>query len=95
MRDSDRVGCSLHSQPPVLPRPNVFLCCDPAVASFGCNYNGLPPPENASTGFLNTSGSVADVVPFMHVGGWPGDPSWGVAGNTIPYHVWKAPYSSP
>ena len=36
-------------------------------------------------GFNETFGAVADVVPYTHVGGWPGDPSWGAVGVTLPF----------
>lgn len=52
--------------------------------SFGCDYTSIP---NGT--FSNPGGSVADVVPFMHVGGWPGDPSWGSISSVLPYTVWK------
>lgn len=39
-------------------------------------------PWHAGT-FSDTGGSVADVVPFMHVGGWPGDPSWGSISSVL------------
>jgi hypothetical protein len=81
MEESDQVGCNPPGAPaPVFPRPDCFLCCDPAHGSFGCNYEGVPGGD-----FKSTAGAIADVVPFMHVGGWPGDPSWGVAGATIPW----------
>ena len=32
---------------------------------------------------------MADVVPYMGVGGWPGDPSWGAIAAILPYVVWK------
>ncbi|CAE8647962.1 unnamed protein product [Polarella glacialis] len=83
MRDSQIVGCTLHSATPKFPQANTFLCCDPARPSFGCDFSG---PEGAQ-GFNDTQGSIADVVPFMDVGGWPGDPSWGIAGATIPWEV--------
>lgn len=28
-------------------------------------------------------------MPFMYVGGWPGDPSWGSISSVLPYTVWK------
>jgi hypothetical protein len=66
MRDSDAVGCALAPATPAFPQPGCFECCDPARASFGCDYHGLP-PGGAGGGFKETRGSVADVVPFMHV----------------------------
>ena len=56
------------------------------------SYNVCPPPFSSYEGvpsgdFKTYAGSIADVVPFMHVGGWPGDPSWGTAGATIPWEV--------
>ena len=89
MQDSADVSCALAPQTPTLPQPNCFLCCNPSKPSFGCDFHGLP-PGGAHGGFEETRGSVADVVPFTHVGGWPGDPSWGVAGATIPWEVMMA-----
>ena len=89
MADSAAAGCALAPAAPAFPQPACFECCDPKRASFGCDYTGLP-PGGADGGFSEVGGSIADVVPFMHVGGWPGDPSWGVAGATIPWEVWTA-----
>jgi len=86
MADSASVGCALAPKTPTTPQPNTFKCCDPATKQFGCDYTDLP-PGGAHGGFAETSGSVADVVPYMGVGGWPGDPSWGLAGTTIPWEV--------
>ena len=83
MSDHDRVGCAQPGVTPVLPRANVDVCCDPKRGSFGCDFTGVPAGQ-----FLNTSGAIADVVPFTHVGGWPGDPSWGIIGAVLPYEVW-------
>lgn len=84
MQDHDEVGCAGGGAEPVFPQTNKDICCDPKKGSFGCDYTGIP---NGT--FHDTSGSVADVVPFMHVGGWPGDPSWGSISSVLPYTVWK------
>ena len=86
MVDSAAVGCALAPKTPAFPQPAVFECCDPSHPAFGCDYTGLP-PGGLHGGFSEAQGSVADVVPYMHVGGWPGDPSWGIAGATIPWEV--------
>eukprot|EP00041_Stephanoeca_diplocostata_P034478 m.1179193 g.1179193 ORF g.1179193 m.1179193 type:complete len:188 (+) comp24529_c0_seq24:2670-3233(+) len=44
---------------------NVDVCCDPPDNGFGCDYTGLPGGR-----FNETSGALADVIPFTHVGGW-------------------------
>lgn len=44
---------------------NVDVCCDPPNNGFGCDYTGLPNGR-----FNETSGALADVIPFTHVGGW-------------------------
>lgn len=142
MEDSATIGCALAPKAPAFPQPECFECCNPKKRAFGCDYTGLP----SKGGFTDVQGSVADVVPYMHVGGWPGvtsprtsllphpsrimqsrhisprpsllspcnlaisllpcpfltfdvvafyacavwwpgDPSWGIAGATIPYEV--------
>jgi alpha-L-rhamnosidase len=89
MEDSAAIGCALAPQTPAFPQPACFECCDPSKPAFGCDYTGLP-PGGTGGGFSAVAGSVADVVPYMHVGGWPGDPSWGIAGATIPWEVMAA-----
>jgi hypothetical protein len=86
MQDHDEVGCAAggSAAPPVFPQANKDICCNPEHASFGCDYTGIP---NGT--FADPGGSVADVVPFMYVGGWPGDPSWGSISSVLPYTVWK------
>ena len=89
MNDSVAVGCALAPATPTFPQPECFQCCDPAHGRFGCDYHGLP-PGGAGGGFQETRGSVADVVPPScggTCGGWPGDPSWGIAGTTVPWEV--------
>lgn len=76
--------CAVGGAAPVFPQTNKDICCSPKHGSFGCDYTGIP---NGT--FTETSGSVADVVPFMYVGGWPGDPSWGSISSVLPYTVWK------
>eukprot|EP00041_Stephanoeca_diplocostata_P034476 m.1179159 g.1179159 ORF g.1179159 m.1179159 type:complete len:149 (+) comp24529_c0_seq22:2974-3420(+) len=61
---------------------NVDVCCDPPDNGFGCDYTGLPGGR-----FNETSGALADVIPFTHVGGWPGDPTWMVVGAVVPWEV--------
>lgn len=85
MRDHDVVGCAASGHSPAFPQSNVDICCDPAKKTFGCDYAGVP--EGA---FANTSGAIADVVPFTYVGGWPGDPSWGIIGAVLPWEVWRS-----
>ena len=68
MQDHDTAGCALNGASPIFPQTNKDICCTPKHKSFGCDFTGIP---NGS--FTNTGGSVADVVPFMYVGGWPGD----------------------
>ena len=86
MADHDMAGCAIEgSSGPVFPQTNKDICCSTKHGSFGCDYTGIP---NGT--FTHTGGSVADVVPFMHVGGWPGDPSWGSVSTVLPYRVWKA-----
>ena len=70
---------------PTFPQTNKDICCNPKHPSFGCDYTGIP-----NQTFTNTKGSVADVIPFMHVGGWPGDPSWGTVSAVLPYTTWKS-----
>ena len=84
MQDHDMAGCAASGSKPAFPQTNKDICCSPTHKSFGCDYTGIP---NGS--FANTGGSVADVVPFMYVGGWPGDPSWGSISSVLPYTVWK------
>ena len=89
MVDHDTVGCVVdHSNAthfPIFPQANVDVCCDPKLGpKFGCDYTGIP---NGT--FSNTLGSVADVIPFMNVGAWPGDPTWGAISTVLPYVVWK------
>jgi hypothetical protein len=81
MADHDQVGCASNSAP-LFPQANTDICCDPKHTSFGCDYTGVP------GGLFNeTHGSIADVVPFTHVGGWPGDPNWGAVGAVVPWAV--------
>ena len=89
MQDHDTAGCALAGVAPVFPQTNKDICCNPKHRSFGCDYTGIP---NGT--FSRTGGSVADVVPFMYVGGWPGDPSWGSISSVLPFTVWKAGYDS-
>jgi len=42
---------------------------------------------NDSTSGGYAHGALADVIPFTHVGGWPGDPSWMAAGVVVPWEV--------
>jgi hypothetical protein len=84
MADHDQVGCAAGGAAPAFPQTNKDICCTPAHKSFGCDFTGIP---NGT--FADTGGSVADVVPFMYVGGWPGDPSWGSISSVLPYTVWK------
>lgn len=84
MQDHDDVGCALNGATPVFPQTNKDICCTPKHNSFGCDFTSIP---NGT--FTDTRGSVADVVPFMYVGGWPGDPSWGSISSILPYTVWK------
>jgi len=84
MRDHSDVGCVTHGQSPVFPQSNIDVCCDPTKPTFGCDYTGVP-----GGSFKNTSGAVADVVPFTYVGGWPGDPSWGIISAVLPWQVWR------
>ena len=67
MQDHDEVGCAHGEAPPVFPQTNKDICCNPKDSSFGCDYTGIP---NGT--FVDTSGSVADVVPFMYVYQVPG-----------------------
>eukprot|EP00039_Didymoeca_costata_P027246 m.17957 g.17957 ORF g.17957 m.17957 type:complete len:1180 (+) comp6152_c0_seq1:184-3723(+) len=83
-RDHQIVNCALHSTTPVFPQANVDKCCNPKVSTFGCSYTGIPDTPIGG-GFNETIGSLPDVVPFTYIGGWPGDPSWGAAGVTIPW----------
>ncbi len=85
MADHDQAGCATSGAAPVFPQANKDICCNPKHGSFGCDYTGIP---NGT--FTHTSGSVADVVPFMYVGGWPGDPSWGSITSVLPFSVWKS-----
>ena len=78
MADHQAINCALHTAPPKWPQANVDVCCDPPNDGFGCDYTGL-----AGGRFNDTSGALADVIPFTHVGGWPGDPSWMLAGVTV------------
>ena len=78
MADHQAVNCALHKAPPVFPQANVDVCCDPPNNGFGCDYTGL-----AGGRFNDTAGALADVIPFTHVGGWPGDPGWMLAGVVI------------
>ena len=84
MQDHDNAGCAIGGAAPVFPQTNKDICCNPSHSSFGCDYTGIP---NGT--FSRPGGSVADVVPFMYVGGWPGDPSWGSISAVLPYTVWK------
>ena len=84
MQDHDTAGCAINGNLPTFPQTNKDKCCYPSHKSFGCDYTGIP-----NKTFTNTQGSVADVVPFMYVGGWPGDPSWGAIATVLPYTVWK------
>jgi hypothetical protein len=84
MSDHDSAGCAVAGVAPAFPQTNKDICCNPAHSSFGCDYTGIP---NGT--FTDTGGSVADVIPFMYVGGWPGDPSWGSISAVLPYTVWK------
>jgi hypothetical protein len=84
MQDHDETGCASGGVAPVFPQTNKDICCNPEHKSFGCDFTGIP---NGT--FTDTSGSVADVVPFMYVGGWPRDPSWGLISSVLPYTVWK------
>ena len=88
MQDSSTLGCALAPDTPSFPQPQQFECCTPAHQAFGCDYTGLP-PGGLGGGFNETRGSIADVVPYMAVGGWPGDPSWGIAGAIIPWEVYR------
>ena len=85
MLDHDHAGCALHGTTPVFPQANKDICCFPKYSKFGCDYTGIP---NGT--FDQIQGSVADVVPYMYIGGWPGDPSWGAIATVLPYVVWKS-----
>lgn len=64
------------------PRPPTYQCCDHAHPSFGCSWTG--------TNFSGPlPGALPDVVPYTlkPYGGWPGDPSWALAGSYIPWEV--------
>eukprot|EP00041_Stephanoeca_diplocostata_P034486 m.1179680 g.1179680 ORF g.1179680 m.1179680 type:complete len:955 (+) comp24529_c0_seq57:140-3004(+) len=65
MRDHQAVNCAPANTPPAFPQANVDVCCDPPDNGFGCDYTGLPGGR-----FNETSGALADVIPFTHVGGW-------------------------
>eukprot|EP00038_Savillea_parva_P015483 m.14055 g.14055 ORF g.14055 m.14055 type:complete len:1286 (-) comp3115_c0_seq1:253-4110(-) len=82
MHDHQTVDCSKAGHTPVFPQANVDVCCDPPNNGFGCDYTGVTGGR-----FANTSGALADVVPFTHVGGWPGDPNWMLAGVVVPWEV--------
>ena len=57
----------------------------PAAAGSGAHPTCSQVPGGA---FNTTRGALPDVTPFnFPYGGWPGDPSWGVAGATIPWEV--------
>ena len=84
MADHDSAGCAPPGATPTFPQTNKDICCNPGHSSFGCDYTGIP---NGT--FSDPAGSVADVVPFMYVGGWPGDPSWGSISSVLPFTVWK------
>ena len=62
--DHQDVGCALHGKEPVFPQGPADKCCNPKVGSFGCDYSGIP---DGPGGFNETSGSIADVVPFTYV----------------------------
>ena len=84
MVDHNYVGCALNGATPVFPQANIDACCYSKHHKFGCDYTGIP-----NGVFSDVRGSVADVVPYMGVGGWPGDPSWGAIAAILPYVVWK------
>ena len=84
MVDHNYVGCALNDAAPVFPQANIDTCCYSKHSKFGCDYTGIP-----NGVFSDVKGSVADVVPYMGVGGWPGDPSWGAIAAILPYVVWK------
>ena len=62
-------------------RPPTYECCSHAHPTFGCDWTG--------TNFTDIAGSLPDVVPYSRktYGGWPGDPTWGVAAAVLPWEV--------
>jgi len=62
-------------------RPPTYECCSKAHPTFGCDWTG--------TNFTDVAGSLPDVVPYSRktYGGWPGDPTWGVAAAVLPWEV--------
>jgi alpha-L-rhamnosidase len=71
------------STPAAAPRrPPTYECCSHKHPTFGCDWTG--------TDFDgDVTGSLPDVVPYSRktYGGWPGDPTWGVAAAVIPWEV--------
>jgi len=83
--DTQAVGCKqVESGSAMGPRPAVYECCSVKNPSFGCDWHGV------NDSFKDDAGSMPDVVPYSRkpYGGWPGDPTWGIATVEIPYQSW-------
>ena len=65
-----------------LQRPPTYECCSLKHPTFGCDWTG--------TNFSEVVGSLPDVVPYSRktYGGWPGDPTWGVAAVVLPWELY-------